>query len=302
MNANDVVLARVAAWSGDGDWRTLDVSRLRAIVEDHGIAFATALFHDRVRRTPFVAALETTPDEIERVPWTVGIVPGGFHVESPHTGADGRLVAEEIIKAGGRAELVPLPSFGRLDANAAIIAEWLRRSDGPVLLVSLSRGASDVRRALERSDAAERFAHVAGWVSLSGTTFGTPLVQWLRRRPLRAALIRSLFWWYGHDFAAVGELARTDGPDLWPTPVRSVHVVGVPCPWHTFGPRTKRGYRRLSPLGPNDGAVLLGDATRLPGDVYPVWGADHYLRPQGQDMGSLVRRIVRHLADTEGTR
>lgn len=302
MNADDAVLARAAAWPGDDDWRALDAGRLRAIATEQGIAFATSLFYDRLRRTPFVAALDATPDAVVRVPWTVGVVPGALHRRAPHTGADGRIVIDEIVRAGGRAECIPLPDFGRLDNNAAIVAEWLRRTKGPVVLVSLSRGASDVRRALERPDATERFARVTAWVSLAGTEFGSPLVQWLRTRPLRSALIRSLYWWYGLPFEAIGELARSDGPDRWPTRVRSLHVVGVTCPWHAIGRKTKRGYPRLSPLGPNDGVVLLGDATRLPGDVYPVWGADHYLRPSGRDMGVLVRQIVRYLADTEALR
>ena len=62
-------------------------------------------------------------------------------------------------------------------------------------------------------------------------------------------------------------------------------------------PIVRRGYRRLSPLGPNDGTVLLEDVFALPGRVYPVWGADHYLRPAGRDMSQLVAGILGYLSE-----
>ena len=44
----------------------------------------------------------------------------------------------------------------------------------------------------------------------------------------------------------------------------------------------RRNHRLLAPLGPNDGGgVLLADACRWPGALYPVWGADHFMRPPG---------------------
>src|SRR5205085_3849346 len=143
---------------------------------------------------------------------TVAVVPGAFYVESPHTGADGRLVRDAAARAGCRVELIPLASFGALDANAAVIADWLRRRRGPVVLVSLSKGGAEVKRALARPDAAEVFRRVTWWVDLSGMSCGTPLAGWVLRRPLRRLLVRSLLWWRGHDFGVVRELDRDAGP------------------------------------------------------------------------------------------
>ena len=53
----------------------------------------------------------------------------------------------------------------------------------------------------------------------------------------------------------------------------------------------------MSPLGPSDGTILLEDVFALPGRVYPVWGADHYLQPAGRDMSKLVANILSYLGD-----
>jgi hypothetical protein len=42
--------------------------------------------------------------------------------------------------------------------------------------------------------------------------------------------------------------------------------------------------------------VLLGDVCQLPGDLYPVWGADHYLCPRRFDMRSLATAILHDIA------
>ena len=71
-----------------------------------------------------------------------------------------------------------------------------------------------------------------------------------------------------------------------------IHVAGFPLERHLSGRLARRGFRRLAPLGPNDGAgIVLADLCRLPGLIYPVWGADHYLRPEW-DIAGLFARLV----------
>jgi hypothetical protein len=42
---------------------------------------------------------------------------------------------------------------------------------------------------------------------------------------------------------------------------------------------------------------VLADACRLPGLLYPVWGADHYMRPAGTDVRGIIRRILHYLRE-----
>jgi hypothetical protein len=303
------LLDRVARWPEYRHWRELTPEVLQQVAERMGIDFATALVFDRLRRSrehsAVIRRLDLDAPAAQHrgpLPFLVAIVPGGFYVESPHTGADGSLVRDEAARLGCRTACVPLESFGALETNAAILRDWLvsQRAE-PVVLVSVSKGSAEVKLALDRPDAAEVFRDVAGWVDLSGISHGTSLAGWLLARPVRSFLVRGLLWSRGHSFAVIAALDRKpggmlDGPLCLPPQLRAIHVVGFPRIRHLTTALARRGHRRLSPLGPNDGAILLADVLRLPGTIYPVWGADHYMRPPGRDMRPLIGRILHHFA------
>ncbi len=165
------------------------------------------------------------------------------------------------------------------------------------MLVSLSKGGADVKCALGMPEAGAAFANIATWIGFSGLVEGTPLIAWLRRRPLRWWGVRLLLWLRRHPGGALHDLRQGAGAPLarWaklPEHLRIVHVCGVPLRTHLQHRWAPRAYDRLAPLGPNDGgAILLGDLTNVPGILCPVWGADHYLQPSW-DTGALWRKIV----------
>jgi hypothetical protein len=138
---------------------------------------------------------------------------------------------------------------------------------------------------------------VGVWISLSGILHGTPMAGWFLHSGFRRWLARSMCRYRGYDFSVLDELDRHARSALAPALVlpswlQVVHVVGFPLSCHLRSRRSRRGYRRLAALGPNDGGgILLGDLCRLPGLIYPVWGADHYLEP-GWDVRPLIRRIL----------
>jgi hypothetical protein len=173
--------------------------------------------------------------------------------------------------------------------NAATIAEFLSRKKQPTILVSLSKGSADVRSAFERPQLSDALVNVRAWLSISGIITGTPLVDWLRARPLRCCGVRMLLRLRRQRFAVVDELRRSPlsplhQPMTLPRGVRLFHVLGFPRTSHLSDAWAQRGHARLAPLGPNDGGgILLVDALRLPGHLYPAWGADHYLRPDWMD-------------------
>ena len=77
---------------------------------------------------------------------------------------------------------VPLSSFGSVAGNAGLLADWLKqRSEQPMVLVSHSKGTTEIRHLLARPDAPELFGHVRAWIDLSGLFLGTPIIGWLRR-------------------------------------------------------------------------------------------------------------------------
>ncbi len=274
------LLARAAAWTGqEGD--------LVELARGEGLDFATALLHDRILRVPANAAFLHSAHEMRRpenfCADLIGIVPGAFHREPWNTGAAGARVLAIACELGCVAEVIPTGSFGTLNENARVILDWLAAHRGKnVALISLSKGGTEVKRALSLPEAASAFATTFAWVSFSGIVHGTPLIDWLRRHPLRWWSVRMWLWWHGHSARALDDL-RYDATLAWPAlpaHLRSVRVCGFPIRRHLAHPWATRGYRRLAPLGPNDGGgILLGDCPKLPGIVCPIWGADHYLMP-----------------------
>ena len=92
-----------------------------------------------------------------------------------------------------------------------------------------------------------------------------------------------------------GPAGLLDGTLQVPDHIQVVHLFGFPLAEHLSRPLAQRGFHRIASLGPNDGGSnLLSDLIGLPGLTYPVWGADHYLRPNW-DIGSLIRRLFHYL-------
>jgi hypothetical protein len=173
--------------------------------------------------------------------------------------------------------------------------------DEQIILVSLSKGCAEVKVALAGDKAGRAFRNVAAWISLSGIYHGTALVPWLFGQWWRLPLIRLLFWYHSWDFGALWQLRREPGapldfPLVPPPHLEIIHVVGFPLAHHLSLPLTRRSHRRVARWGPNDGGgCVLADVRTLPGLVYPVWGADHFLRPSW-DVRPLIARLLGHVS------
>jgi hypothetical protein len=283
---------------------------LRQVTADCGIDFATALLCDRLlnsdKHGTAIKRLDqlrqTQHQSVRSIPVTFAIAPGAFHEEFPHTGADGRLLRQEAERYGCRTAMIPVPSTGTLSGNAAVIRDWLdSQPDGKIILASVSKGGSDVKVALSMKNSAHAFRNVLAWINVCGILDGSPMVNWLHSKRLRMLCIRSLFWLRGYDFRVIRDLRRGPGSPLdfelqLPDHMKMITVVGFPLTEHMTN-RLSRNFRnRIAPLGPNDGSVMLGDACHLPGHVYPVWGADHYMRPSWE-LRTLAAAILQFLAE-----
>jgi hypothetical protein len=296
------LFARAANWDKAEQFADMTPERLAEIARTDGIELATALLFDRTCRAPanteFAKRVHAFTPAVGAQADVIGVVPGAFHGQHKHTGADGLRIVETVRGLAPRVEIIPVQSFGRLEQNARTILDWIAAQRGQrVVLASLSKGGADVKRALAAPGAGEAFAGVAAWISFSGIVQGTPLIAWLRARPLRSGAFGLLLRLQGHRTAVLDELRRASDAPLahWPplpSHLRVVHVAGYPLRWHLRHRWAPRGYERLAPLGPNDGGgILLGDLARLPGVVFPIWGADHYLQPSW-DATPLLRAIV----------
>jgi hypothetical protein len=301
------LLAAAADWLASRD--ELNVDLLSRLAAEQGIDFATAVAYHHVCNSPkhgeFIRRIEAMDDSeassLCPPGFRVAIVPGAFYREHPHTGANGRLLVEELSRLGYAVEVLPLASFGRLADGAAQLRQWLSRQNGqPLVLVALSKGGSEVKLALAQGH--DAFKNVIAWIDLSGILEGTALVDWLYRHPFRYLVARCILWWRNYPATGLEDLRRGTQTPLaapleLPEWLTAIHVVGFPLKAYLCCPWAERAHARLEPLGPNDGGgILLGDAIARAGLVYPVWGADHYLRP-AWDIRRLVARFVRFVEE-----
>ena len=231
----------------------------------------------------------------------VVIVPGAFYLERPDMGGDGRMIREVAEGFGCRSGLVPLVSRGSVSENARRLTAWLgQQRDERLILVSLSKGGADLKAALASPDASSLFRNVVAWVNVCGPIDGSAMSNWILASRVRSALLRFQFRLQRRDFAFVTELRRgaegiLNQPLHLPETMKMVSLVGFPLRQHMTTPFSRFCHARLAACGPNDGTVSLSDVCAWPGLIYPVWGVDHYFRPEPMAR-TLIGAALRYLA------
>ena len=292
---------RVTPWGGPSGLDALTPGRLRELTAQEGCDFTTALLHRRIvesdAHSGYLRELCDEQPSTSRRNVSVAIVPGAFYRENPRTGADGRLAREVAQQLGMAVAVAPISSTGTLAENSRTLAEWLgTRQAEPLVLVSVSKGGSDVKTALARPDAARVFERVIGWVNLCGILDGTPMADWLLSPSWLARVNRFVYRIRGRSLDFLTDMRRHPGcalefPLVLPPHLRAVHVVGFPLRHHLSNGLVRRCHTRLESFGPNDGSILLADTPTWPGQLCPVWGADHYLRPR-EDVRPLLGALL----------
>jgi hypothetical protein len=289
-------------------WVLPSAGKIKEIATREGIDAATTQLYQSVLESPQHGSFIRRVDEIcqrsEPRKWQAEapliIVPGAFYRENPRSGADGRILREQAERLGCPTGNIPIASRGSLKQNGRIICDWLlEHREQPVILASLSKGGADVKMALAEPDAADAFKNVAAWINLCGILSGTPMAEWLLSRNPAALLNRLFYTLRGQGLGFLRDLGYGSGRPLdfelqLPEHIRMVTIAGFPLREHLTTALARRCHRRLTHLGPNDGSLILSDVCALPGLLYPIWGADHYLRPQ-TDVNQLVLAVLQYL-------
>lgn len=209
------------------------------------------------------------------------VVPGMFYKEHPDIGAGGEIVCQIGQEFGFQTSIVPTLSKGSVAHNTKLIKDAIKNETCEfVWLVSFSKGSAEVRLALEELANSSELQKIQGWVSISGIPHGTPLATLKQKNFISKAVWRitskvlRVDTEVSKDLAHDGILAK---PMKVPSRIKIVHIVGFPIAPHLH-PELIKFYKRLTPYGPNDGLTLLKDYMDMKGEVYPIWGVDHFLR------------------------
>lgn len=281
-----------------------DAGALQRLTAEHGIEVSTMTLRECLRAAPEGALhrrLSGRPPALapRHRPPTLVVVPTMFFREHPELGGDGALIAQVAERIGLPTLRAPVRSLGSVEENAARLLDAFSKVDGPFWVATLSKGGLEMKVAL-RAAGRELLTRLRGWVNISGALGGSRIVDHALRPPLRRLFWRGFLRARGGTGRALSDLAWNGPfarePVRMPDHVEVVNVVGLPLPCH-LGAATLETFRRLAPHGPNDGFVSYSDAV-LPGAVWPVWGADHYLRtPQ---LTRVLYALVGHVAEHEG--
>jgi len=303
------LLDRAANWPHHTAIESLTCEALQEITQQEGVDFATALLFDRFKKTSarssFIQQIDRLIEEaaqpLPKIDAKVVIVPGALYVERPDMGGDGRLIREVAARLGLQSDLIALASFGSVTENAGLIRVWLKEHAAErVILVSLSKGGADLKLATAASDAPDLFRNVVAWINVCGPLSGSRMANWILESRLRSGFFRWKFRWQKRDFRFVADLEHGAGAPLSfrlrvPATIRMVSMIGFPLRRHMSTTFSRFCHRTLACAGPNDGTTLLSDLNEVPGEIYPVWGMDHYFRPE-ERARNLVGAILRCLA------
>lgn len=303
------ILQRALDWPEHPTLERLTPTALREIAERESLDFATALLFDRFQKSSRHADFIRQIDRLRRSPARpqgtreakIVLIPGALYVERPDLGGDGRLVRETAINSGWPFDLIPLASAGSVLENAERIHQWLvKHAVEKMILISLSKGGKDLITAFGLMDPQKAFRNIVAWVNVCGPLNGSLMADWVVSSRIRSCLIRTQFWLQNRSFNFITELRHEPGATeklsmRLPQNLKIINVVGFPLSRHFTTSFSRFCHRKLSTYGPNDGTILLSDLCAWPGEIYPVWGADHYFRPETLAR-EVIAAILEHLA------
>lgn len=288
---------------------------LSEIERSSGIDAATALAFDRVWHAPrnrmCIESVgrwyDESPESLQAQDAAFLIVPNGGHEVDPPS----QQMCEQLLQAARRhgftASVIPASSTSSLDRNASVVLDALAsRPERTLVVASISVGSGQFKLAMQRSAGHEVWQRVRAWVNVCGLVDGTPVANLLLDN-LSDADIGMYVRWFGNLGEAtvrqIIEVSRQAGrgadrtlaqPLVLPEGMFLVNVVPFPLRRHVIYEHTRLFHEVLGQLGPNDGFGLIGDMIQKPGEIFPVWGADHYINLV-TDVGRLADGLLCHV-------
>jgi len=279
--------------------RPLDSDSLRDLTREFSPDFATLYFVSRVYQDPIsqkaqdafhahVATLRAkAAKEISRIakrfaPYLIAFVPGYAYKRDPTTGADFARQRRLMNHAGFRNVLIETDELATIEKNATIIASEilrLKEEHDRIILVSTSKGGTEVALAIGKLLPPERLQGVKAWISIGGLLRGTPSADQALQWP-KSWLVRTAFFFTGLRGEVIEDLSTKKRREVFaqlefPGDILTLQYVGAPLSGQ-IAEYVKGRYDDLKSLGPNDGLTLLADELVEGGIVITDIGLDHY--------------------------
>jgi hypothetical protein len=317
---NAALHARIRSLEQKITGKGLNRARLQDISQHFSTDFATLLFARHVlREAPNRGLHRAFRREFERLlglvkqekplpkadpsEYVLLFAPGWLYVTTD-SGADFARQRETLSRMGYHTHLIKVDEHGSVEANAAFIAEAVRRFSRQrrdIILVSVSKGGPEAAYALGYLLAPEESRRVKAWINVGGLLRGTPLADPAFRWP-KSWIASAYFRYQGWQLSAIEGLtthrseARLRQINL-PDSIQVINYVGAPLSGQVLPGRTYKNYLTLRALGPNDGLTLLIDELALGGITLVELGLDHYFLDPLLDLktAALARVVIARL-------
>lgn len=261
---------------------------LQEITREHDADLAAMIFYSSIIQVANNLNFIKTVDDFninKSYPKTkikLFVIPAFFYQEYPEVGGGGKHIIEVATACGIDAEIVSIKSTGSVSDNCLIIRDALQKSDaGEIWILSMSKGSAETRMLFQEYSADIPLDRISNWFNVSGLANGCDLIDHMMSSPMRRLKTRGLCVATGASYTGLEELL-TNNPAwqkkmILPETLNVINIFGVPLLSHVNKTLISR-YNRLKHIGPNDGMVSLSKAFLPFGPIYPLWGADHFLR------------------------
>lgn len=278
----------------------LDERLVRQFLMERGIEATTAILYRYVyqKHHPFIEQVNSCPPTHSPISAIkLIVVPGMFYKEYPEMGCDGVLIKNIAEKFNYPCEILNINSRGSVLKNKEFVKKKLiGDTHENIWIVSFSKGSIETRLALEEIYQSDLTHHIKGWINVSGPIKGTALSDEKLNSNIKYILWRIFAGMTGIFGRMPNETARNNAslkaPVNIPPELVQIHLVGFPLVSHLQQFTIER-YRKLSINGPNDGIIMLSDILGINGNVYPIWGVDHFLR--SNHISEIIYKLLNYI-------
>ena len=269
---------------------------LMKLAENQGLDYATGVFFQRLNREAhsrkYMDQIFKNIEEIKKSGLEkyikfkkkplLAMVPAPWYDSKTAVGGDGADIRNAARSIGIEEELVKVKPDGTVNENADFICDWLEKNHTgrKILLASISKGALDIKRAIQVCGTAPAFKRVVGWLNVGGVYRGSYLTNEIDGFCLYRWRARSWFEKNNYSYQSFLDIRVDETSPLYkdqtnPPGVQIVNVIATPI-YRYITERAQKGYSVLSKYGPNDGLTVLADSY-IPGAYnISLWGTDHY--------------------------
>jgi len=229
------------------------------------------------------------------------LLPAMLYEDHPEVGGGGELILSATCELGFDIKRLSTGGKKGVIYNATILKKWVDENPKVKLgIITTSKGSLEFRYAYHFLFSKEDQERVGYWINLGGFPYGSALADTMLntlKNKIYVFIARRVI---KMDYEVLTE-TRSDF-EAWKIPLsinsntKVFSFFPLPLTSHVQTSLVSR-YKKLSQFGPNDGMAECYKAPYWDGDVYPLWGADHFCRTT--EMVMILYKLFSYIKEIE---